>query len=173
MGPESRFDFVEVVRDLDRRGIRFFVFGRQAMRARGAPVFTQDYDFWFDPDSRETALDYFGREKGFDLGHARTEKPPIVKVIAGRAMIDAWFVRGMSNRHQKRLAWEEIYERSVVMRDDVTGLSFRIPAIDDMIALKQMGERVRPHDEEDIRWLLAARELDREGRLPPDEPSGE
>ena len=138
---------------------------QQAMRALGSPVLTQDYDLWFDRKSRDSVLEYFGVELHYDLVHAPIESPPLVTVLAGTERIDAWFVRGMVNREQKRVDFDELFARSAKVGDP-EGVWFRVPSIDDMIALERMGVEVRPKDEEDIRYLQVRRELIAQGRLP-------
>ena len=64
MGPEPQLDFPSLLTDLRERGVRFLVFGRQAMRALGSPVFTQDYDLWFESSSRDAVLGFFEQELG-------------------------------------------------------------------------------------------------------------
>ena len=164
MRAEPTFDFRELVRGLDARGVRFLVFGRQAMRALGSPVFTQDYDLWFDPSARGVVLTYFDGDLGFDVLEPAAENAPVVKVHAGVDKIDAWFVRGMVNREGQRLDFDGLYERSLLI-GDAGGLSFRVPSIDDLIALKRMGATVRPKDEEDIQYLLVRKHLAADGRL--------
>lgn len=159
MGPEPAFDFATIVKALDERGVRFVLFGRQAMRALGAPVFTQDYDVWFDAAAREEVLAYFADELGYELSHASIPRPPVVKVLAGADRIDAWFVRGMSNRDQTRIDYEDVWKRSLELEDPVSGLRLRVPSLDDMIALKKMAPVPRPKDEEDIRYLQVMKEL--------------
>jgi hypothetical protein len=52
--------------------------------------------------------------------------------------------------------------------DFTGGLHIRVPAPDDMIALKRMGTVVRPKDEEDIQYLRVRQALIAAGRLEPD-----
>lgn len=164
MQAEPEFDFRSIIFELNRRGIRYLVFGRQAMRALGSPVLTQDYDLWFDRERRVEVTSWFANGLDYELLHASVENPPIVKVIAGTERIDAWFVRGMVNRDGERLDFDELYARSLIV-GDLADLWFRVPSIDDMIALTRMGAQVRPKDEEDIAYLLVRKQLVADGRL--------
>lgn len=110
-------------------------------------------------------LHYFEAELGYELVHAPMPRPPIVKVLAGLERIDAWFVRGMSNREGQHIEFDEIYGRGLDVGEPDTGLAFKVPSTQDMIALKRMSPRVRPKDEEEIRYLLVRRELEARGEL--------
>lgn len=167
MRADAPFDFPAILRTLHERGVRVIVFGRQAMRALGAPVFTQDYDLWFESAAREAVLTYFEEELGYDLSHSPGSRAPVISVLTGTDKIDAWFVRGMSNRERERIDYEGVWARSIELADPETGFRLRVPSLDDMIALKKVAPTPRDKDEEDIRYLLVRKQLIRDGRLPP------
>lgn len=155
---EPHFDFREIAAELDRRGVRYLLFGGQAVRAYGSTRFTADYDLWFAPEHKADVLTFF-EDLDYEISEDVTTWKPIVRVFAGtRDRVDAWFVRGMSNRDGVRLDFDELYARGQVIEDPVSSVRLRVPSIDDLIALKRMGEQVRPRDEEDIRFLLVVRE---------------
>ncbi len=168
MRPEPRFDFLEIARGLSAMDVRWLLFGRQAMRLYDAPHFTHDWDLWIETGARERVLRWFEGVLGYDLSRAPTSRPPVVRVLAGPGRkIDAWFVRGMSNRDGERIDFDDVYERSVAKASEDGSVTIRIPEIDDMIALKKVAPKVRPKDEEDIQYLLVRKDLIARGRLPP------
>ena len=165
MGPEPELDFERLVRWLHEQDIRYLLVGRQAVRLYGSPAFTADYDVWFDPAERERVLGWLEESMGLELSAAPEDRDrPIVSAIGGPDRVDAFFVRSMSNRNQERLEFDEVFACSVVFADPGTQFEIRVPCLDDLIALKKM-RPPNPKDDEDIRYLLVRKDLERNGEL--------
>jgi hypothetical protein len=147
------FDFATIAADLNRLGIRWLLFGRQAVVLYGAPVSSADWDLWADPAQRAAILGYF-KSLHYETSADATDVAPIVKIRAGLDRIDLFLMRAMVNREGRQIDFDQTFARAgiVTERFDQSD-AIRVPAIDDLIALKKMGAKVRPKDEEDIRYL--------------------
>jgi hypothetical protein len=167
MGPDPPFDFPSIARHLEATGVRFVLFGRQAVRLYGAPVFTQDYDLWVDPRSRHQVLSHLRDDLEFELSCDISEPNPIVNAWAGRDKLDLFFVAAMRDRDGHDLRFDEVYARARARVEPGDGFTLRIPDIDDLICLKRMPPVPRAKDEEDIKYLLVRKDLEAKGQLLP------
>lgn len=154
MNVEESVDLVMLATQLNEWGVRYLVIGGQALILHGIPLLTADIDVWIDPAVREEVLDWFENERGLEVPAQVPFPLPIVTIHAGFERIDLFFVRSMTNRDGLTLSFDDVIARRIVLADPSTG-GIPIPSIDDLIALKRMGPKVRAKDEEGIRYLLA------------------
>lgn len=169
MKAEPAFDFADVATGLNQRGIPFLLIGRQAVRLYGSTCFSVDFDLWLPSTHRLATFEYLEDTLGYEMSDDRRGVRPIVHVHAGLGQIDLIFVRAIRNQEGQTLDFEGVYERSVERRD--SELVLRIPAIDDLIALKKV-RLPHPRDEEDIRYLEVRKSLEERGVLPQAESPG-
>ena len=159
MKADPSFDFAAIAAELNRRGIRWLLFGRQAVVLYGSPVSSADWDVWADPAQRGEVLEYFA-SLGYEVSAEVDDLAPIVKVRAGLERIDLFLMRAMVNREGQQIDFSTTLARAGVVTERFDRSdAIRVPAIDDLIALKKMGAAVRPKDEEDIRYLLVRKAM--------------
>ncbi|GMV41587.1 MAG: hypothetical protein AMXMBFR64_33030 [Myxococcales bacterium] len=164
MKAEPAFDFADVATGLNQRRIPFLLIGRQAVRLYGSTCFSVDFDLWLPSTHRLATFEYLEDALGYKMSDDRRGVRPIVHVHAGLGQIDLIFVRAIRNQEGQTLDFEGVYGRSVERQD--SGLVLRIPAIDDLIALKKV-RLPHPRDEEDIRYLEVRKSLEERGGLAP------
>jgi hypothetical protein len=155
MQAEPLFDFPTLVAELNARGTRFLLIGRQALVLHGAPVYSFDYDLWVDGAERQRVLRFLLVEKGFE-GSATIDDPrPLVSVYAGQEKLDLFFHRAVRTHDGVDLDFDTAWRDAVEVVDDtVPGFRVRIPSLDHMILLKKLRPR-NAKDEEDLKYLLA------------------
>jgi hypothetical protein len=140
--------------------------GGQAVRLYGSERVTQDYDLWFESSERRRVLSHLERDLGLELSAGPDDLDrPIVTARGGLERLDAFFVRGMTNRDGLHLDFEEVATRARTLRGS-QGVSIRVPDLDDLIALKRMRPVLKPEDETDLRYLLVRKQLEATGGLP-------
>jgi hypothetical protein len=150
------FDPVEFIGALNSLKVRYLLIGRQAVVQYGAPLFSFDYDFWIDPGDRNAV---YGIASQFELTgrYSALDMKPIDSFTDDEGnKVDAFFV-GVFSKKDIRLAFDDVYGRSVLKADPESDFFVRIPSIDDLIDLKRLGD-MRPKDLEDIEYLEVIRE---------------
>ncbi len=160
MKAEPQFDLIHFLQKLHDRKIRCLLIGRWAVAQHGAPVVTADYDFWIDPADR--ARFYLLLEEIFDaeLPPEDRRNRPIVTAYVGPDKIDCFSARKIINAEGQELVFHEVYKRSVQKKSPEEKLVFRVPSIDDLIALKKFTHKdplKHARNLEDIRYLLTLR----------------
>lgn len=161
---DAAFDPIEVVRTLDRHGVRYVVIGGVAARLLGSPSVTRDIDICYDrvPENLErlaAALRDLGvRLRGTDddvpfVVDARTLAAGDHFTFASRAGdVD---VLGTPAGIE---AFDELDRRAVVF--DLGDVTVHVASIDDLIAMKRAAGR--PKDLIEVEILAAVRD-EREG----------
>lgn len=145
------FDPIQFIRGLNKKGIRYLLIGRHAVIQYGAPLFSMDYDFWVHPEDREKILKWIEDDLEGEISHAIEEKKPIYTAYIDDYKIDLFFVRKMTNLNGESLTFDLCYKNSLIKADPNSKFYIPIPAIEDLIKLKKMGNR--PKDLEDIEYL--------------------
>ena len=158
MEPEKEVGFLELIREFDRRGIRFLIIGRRAVVLYGAPVLTADYDLWIHPDDKKKALSFLSEELDFEISHPPETRRSLVTAFSGMKKYDLFFHRTVRTIELETIDFEECYRDSVLKEDVPEGVRFRIPRIDDLIRLKKI-RNPNPKDQQDIEYLLKAKSL--------------
>jgi len=155
MQAEPLFDFPTLVLELNARGVRFLLIGRQALVLHGAPVLSFDYDLWVDETERQKLLTFLLIEKGFESSAAIDDPRPLVSVYAGQEKLDLFFHRAVRTLDGADLDFDTAWRDAVEVSDDtLPGFRVRIPSLDHMILLKKLRPR-NAKDEEDLKYLLA------------------
>lgn len=155
MEAEPLFDFPTLVGELDQRGVRFLLIGRQAMILRGAPVHTFDYDLWVDPDARASLFDHLVRERGFEASADPKGAAPLISVFAGHEKLDLFLFREVRNREGETLTFDQAWQDATLFEDpDAPSFRVRAPSIAHLVLLKKLRPPNRK-DDEDIKYLLA------------------
>ena len=160
MEPEKEVEFFDLIREFERRKIRFLIIGRRALVLYGAPVLTADHDLWIHPDDKERTLLFLSEGLGFELTHPPETGKPIVTGFSGMRIYDLFFQKSVRNSEHETIDFEDCYRNSVVKDDPAEGLRFRIPSIDDLIRLKKI-RKPNAKDQQDIEYLLKAKRLSR------------
>lgn len=155
MKPEKEVDLLQVIRALDRHGVRYLIIGRRAVILYGGPVLTGDHDLWFDPSEKQRTLCLFA-ELGFELSHPPETRRPIVTGFSGMKKYDLFFLRSVTSFENEKIVFDTCYERSTLLEDPASDIRFRIPCIDDLIRLKKVREP-NVKDGQDIEYLLKAK----------------
>ena len=158
MEPEKEVSFLDLLRELNRQNIRYLLIGRRAVILYGAPVLTADHDLWIHPDDKKRVLSFLVEELGFELSQPLDTKRPILSAFSGPRKYDLFFQRSVRNTESETIQFEECYRNSILKEDPGENLQFRIPSVDDLIRLKKV-RPPNPKDEQDIEYLLKAKQL--------------
>ena len=158
MQPEKEVSFFKLIRELNRRKIRYLIIGRRAVILYGGPVLTADTDLWIHPEDKRTALSLLLDELGLEISHPPDTKKPIVSGFSGLKKFDLFFQKGIKNIENEAIEFEDCYKHSVLKKDSKENVSFRIPSIDDLIRLKKI-RKPNVKDEQDIEYLLKAKRI--------------
>lgn len=155
MQAEPLFDFPTLVSELNARGVRFLLVGRQALVLHGAPVLSFDYDLWVDGSERPRILHFLLVEKGFESSAGLDDPRPLISVYAGQEKLDLFFHRAVRSLDGVDLDFEATWRDAIEIVDEtLPGFRVRIPSLDHMIVLKKLRAR-NAKDEEDLKYLLA------------------
>lgn len=152
-----QFDLIDFLRQVHRRNMKCLLIGRWAVAQHGAPVVTSDYDFWVDPADRVRLFRLLEVTFDAELPDETEWNQPLVAAYVGPDKIDCFSARKIVNEEGQELVFDEVYARSAVKKDPAEKLEFRIPAIDDLIALKKFAHQdpvKHARNLEDIRYLL-------------------
>jgi hypothetical protein len=158
MEPEKEISFFKLIRELNRRKIRYLIIGRRAVILYGGPVLTADTDLWIHPEDKKTALSLLADKLGLEISQPPDTKRPIVSGFSGVKKFDLFFQRSIKNIENEMIEFEDCYKNSILKEDPKEDISFRIPSIDDLIRLKKIREP-NIKDEQDIEYLLKAKHL--------------
>ncbi len=158
MEPEKEVDFLDLLREFKRRGIRYLVIGRRAIILYGGPVLTGDYDLWIHPEDKKRTLTLLSDELGFELSDAPDTRSPIITGFSGMKKYDLFFQRSIRNIEKETIEFETCYKNSTLKEELAKDISFHIPSIDDLIRLKKI-RQPNVKDEQDIEYLLKAKQL--------------
>ena len=129
--------------------------GRRALIHYGAPLQTYDYDFWVDPDSRNTAR-FLKVVQGLDLqpvdGSWEVQGRPLVTFCYREEhKFDVFLVRNFKNLDGETVDFDSAYRRKVVMEAKGDPLRIPVPSLQDLKLLKRMRDSEK--DREDLRYL--------------------
>jgi hypothetical protein len=160
MEPEKEVKLLDVIGEFNRTGIRYLIIGRRAVVLHGAPVLTGDHDIWIHTKDRKKALGLLADGLGFELSHPVDTKRPIVTGFSGMKKYDLFFHRSARNTENDLVEFEQCYRNSVLIEDPSQGIFFRVPSIDDLIRMKKI-RKPNIKDEQDIEYLLKAKQLNR------------
>ncbi len=158
MQPEKEVSFFKLIRELNRRKIRYLIIGPRAIILYGGPVLTADIDLWIHPEDKKTVLSLLFDELGLEISHPPDTKKPIVSAFSGLKKFDLFFQKGIKNIKDEMIEFEDCYKNSILKKDPKENVSFRIPSIDDLIRLKRI-RKPNVKDEQDIEYLLKAKRL--------------
>lgn len=153
----SKFDPVNLIKQFNRKNIRYILIGRQAVVQYGAPLFSFDYDFWIHPDDREPTfetIEDFGLETNPENRSGTGVRRPIIIFDDDEGnKVDLFFAKILAaSRRDIKVAFDKTYKNSILKKDPDSDFYVRIPAIDDLILLKQLGD-LAAKDREDIEYL--------------------
>jgi hypothetical protein len=151
------FDLIRFLKEAEARPIRFLLIGRWAVAQHGAPVVTADYDFWVDPAHHQRFLDLLVDAFDAELPPREQWHQPLISAYVGPDKVDCFSPRRLVNEEGQELVFKEVYARSEIKHDAADGLTFHIPSVDDLIALKKLTSNdplKRARNLEDIRYLL-------------------
>jgi hypothetical protein len=157
---KTQFDLIDFLRQVHRRNIKCLLIGRWAVAQHGAPVVTVDYDFWVDPADRVRLFRLLEVTYDAQLPDEEQWSKPMVTAYVGPDKIDCFSARRIVNEEGQELVFEEVHARSAVKKDPGEKLEFRIPSIDDLIALKKFSHQdhtKHARNLEDIRYLLTVK----------------
>lgn len=149
----EEFDAVSLIDSLNRERVKYLLIGRQAVVLYGAPLLSFDYDFWVSPGDREKVYECL-YAFGLQSRYKPSDKRPIDIFTDDEGnKVDVFFASVMENRDRNIFVdFETVYQRSARKADPDTDFFVQVPAVDDLISLKQLGE-MRPKDAEDIEYL--------------------
>src|SRR4030043_2094770 len=158
MKPEKEINFFKLIRELNRKKIRYLVIGRRAVILYGGPVLTADHDIWLHPEDKKKSFSLLSEKLDFELSHSPDTKRSIVAGFSGTKKYDLFFQRSVKNIENETIEFEVCYRNSTVKEDKTEKVGFRIPSIDDLIKLKKV-RKPNVKDQQDIEYLLKAKHL--------------
>ncbi len=164
MDPEKEVNLFALIREFNRREIRYLIIGRRAVILYGGPVLTADHDLWVHPADKKKTLHCLSEELHFELSYSPDTQKPIVTGFSGMRKYDLFFQRSVKNIENETIEFEECYRNSILKEDPAEKVSFRIPSINDLIRLKKI-RKPNAKDEQDIEYLLKAKYLLRKSKI--------
>jgi hypothetical protein len=138
-------DPLELIRRFNKKGIRYLLIGSMALSMHDAPLGSADWDFWVASEDRAKAYDVL---KGLGLQgvHGPETKRPL----------DIFFVKSFSNTKKKiTVAFEDVYERSIIRSDPAGDFFVRVPILKDLISMLKVVDTPRPQHAKHIEYLEA------------------
>ena len=163
MKPEKEINFFKLIRELNRKKIRYLVIGRRAVILYGGPVLTADHDIWLHPEDKKKVLLLLSENLDLELSDSPDTKRPIVTGFSGTKKYDLFFQRSVKNIEDETIEFDDCYSNSVLKEDVREKVSFRIPSIDDLIRLKKI-RKANGKDQQDIEYLLEAKRLSKKSK---------
>lgn len=150
---ETSFDPISLIRRFNEAGIRYILIGRQSVVQYGAPLFSFDYDFWVHPDDRDKTIEII-ESFGLSCGRQSSAKRPIVVFDDDEGnKVDVFFAKALAARKKDlSISFDRTFKNAIIKKDPNSDFYVRIPEIDDLILLKQLGE-MAPKDYEDVEYL--------------------
>jgi len=149
------FDPLKLIRQFNKNNIKYILIGRQSVVQYGAPLFSFDYDFWVHPEDRGKTFEItesFGLSSGLE-DKPRAKKPIVTFDDDEGNKVDVFFARVLAGKNKDiSLSFDEVFKRSGVKKDPKSDFYVRIPDIDDLILLKQLGD-MAAKDYEDVEYL--------------------
>jgi hypothetical protein len=88
MEPEKEVNLFDLIREFNRRKIRYLIIGRRAVILYGGPVLTAEYDLWVHPADKKKTLHFLSDELHFELSHPPDTQRPIVTGFSGMKKYD-------------------------------------------------------------------------------------
>jgi hypothetical protein len=141
----------DFTKELETAGIRYMLIGGQAITLYGSPLVSYDFDFWVDSSQRKDFL-RVADESGFEYDNTAASSKPLVIFYAEEEKIDVFFAKKMTTLVGSSIDFQECYQRAILLKD-VSGLTVRVPDIDDLISLKTCKKKQSAKDAEDIEYL--------------------
>lgn len=155
---DEKFDPIELIRRLHQENVKFMLIGATAIAMHGANLGSMDYDFWILGEDRMkvyAVLRSFGLSGNPDPNHI---EPINVFMNEDGDKVDTFFMRSFVNEEKKmEIRFDDVYDRSVVKADPNSDFHVRIPAIEDLIAMKMVLSELRPQHIKQIEYLEALR----------------
>ncbi len=148
---EIIFDPIAVIKRFNEEPIEYLLIGRQAVIQYGAPLVSNDFDFWIHPKFKKLTYKILTEEFEFEASHGINKPAPIVHFYAGFFYkIDIFFFKSISNTKKETVDFETSYKKALIKEDPDTNFSVTIPNINDLIKLKTTD---RAKDKIDIEYL--------------------
>lgn len=161
MKNSPQFDLIRFLKEAGKRKIRFLMIGRWAVAQHGAPVVTSDYDFWVALKDRFQIFQLLSEIFDAELPPRSQWRKPIVTAFIGPDKVDLFSQKKIVNDEGQELAFQEVYRRSELKKIPEANISFRIPALEDLIAMKKFSRKdplKQARNLEDIRYLLTLKQ---------------
>lgn len=152
---EQIYSPINLIRRFNKNGIRYILIGRQSVVQYGAPLFSFDYDFWVHPEDRNKTfeiIESLGLSSSVE-NKERTKKPIVIFDDDEGNKVDVFFAKVLASKHKDiKISFDEALKRSIIKKDTKSDFYVRIPDINDLILLKQLGD-MAPKDYEDVEYL--------------------
>lgn len=150
MEGEVPLDPIDFLRELYRRKIPYLLVGRQALILLGAPLMTQDYDFFLSPEAKHLeALIVLAEEKSLEFSVKDPREKPIFSLLGDTLKLDFFRARSYPVPKGGRVIFEDLFRRKQTIR--LRSFEVYVPTIEDLIRTKMV--RNSPKDREDIKYL--------------------
>ena len=157
MEKEIEISFIELIKVLNSESVRYLIIGRRAVILYGGPVMTADYDLWIHPGDKKKTLTIL-ESLDMELSQPVDTRRPMVTAFSGSRKLDLFFHKSITNFRGDVINFDECYAAAETAEDPDAAVSFRIPAIKDLIKMKQIREP-NAKDGQDIEFLLKAEQL--------------
>ncbi len=101
-------------------------------------------------------IESFGLSSGYG-NKLKTRKPIVIFDDDEGNKVDVFFAKALAGRKKDiSIFFDEAFERAIIKKDSKSDFQVRIPDIDDLILLKQLGD-MAAKDYEDVEYLKSIR----------------
>ncbi|MCJ7748817.1 MAG: hypothetical protein MUP27_13860 [Desulfobacterales bacterium] len=107
MEPEKEVKLFDLIREFNRRKIRYLIIGRRAVILYGGPVLTADHDLWVHPADKRKTLHFLSDELHFELSYPPDTQRPIVTGLSGMKKYGLFFQRSVKNIENETIKFDE------------------------------------------------------------------
>lgn len=146
------YDPISLIKRFNEKGVRYILIGRQSVVQYGAPLFSFDYDFWVHPGDRDKTVEII-ESFGLSSGQQSAKRPIVVFDDDAGNKVDVFFAKVLAARKKDlSISFDGAYRSAIIKKDPKSDFYVRIPEIDDLILLKQLGD-MAPKDHEDVEYL--------------------
>ena len=139
---------LELFREIKAAKGRAMLIGGTALFLYGKPMRSMDYDFWVRM-AKKDLIEILER-LGFEVDY---EHPGRITAYMEEVKFDFFIFKKRLNRDNELVEFDDMESRARQYKAEDGEGTLLVPAIEDMIKLKKIGDNIRSKDIEDIEYL--------------------